>query len=370
MPKGLLAKLGGVPLCAEAAAASAECSPSSQIGSLSAAAGVGGAPLWIPQPGKAPTAVYLAGPYKGAPYSVITRVPAQAGPFDLGTVVTRAGIYVDPETAVATIRTDPLPQILEGVPIAYRDVDVSIDRPSFTLNPTGCSRRSVQARIVAIGGAAANPSDPFRATDCAKLDFAPKLSLSMTGSTFRAQHPALKAVLTQKGGQANIARAAVTLPSSEIIEQSHVGNPCTRPQFEANACPAKSLLGHARAITPLLDEPLEGPVYFRANGGVRGLPDIVADLRGPIHVVLVGFVDSVHRKGSEVSRIRTTFAEVPDAPVTKFTMNLFGGKRGLLVNSENLCAAPRRAAVKLLAQNGDIQNFEPAIRTDCGKGKK
>jgi hypothetical protein len=370
MPQGLLAKLGGVPLCAEAAAASAECSPSSQIGSLSAAAGVGGDPLWIPQPGRAPTAVYLAGPYKGAPYSVITRVPAQAGPFDLGTVVTRAGIYVDPETAVARIRTDPLPQILAGVPIAYRDLDVSIDRPDFTLNPTGCTRRSVQARIVAIGGALATPSDRFRAIDCAKLGFAPRLSLSLSGSVLRAQHPALKAVLTQESGQANIARATVTLPPSEIIEQAHVGNPCTRPQFEANACPAQSLLGYAKAITPLLDQPLEGPVYFRANGGARELPDIVADLRGPIHIVLVGFVDSVRRKGAEISRLRATFAAVPDAPVRRFTMDLFGGKRGLLVNSTNLCAAPRRAAVKLTAQNGRADDFEPTVRTDCGKRRK
>ncbi|HET7418625.1 MAG TPA: hypothetical protein VFJ61_13465 [Solirubrobacterales bacterium] len=368
LPQGLLAKLGGVPLCPEASAGSADCPSGSQVGTLAAATGVGGAPLWIPQPGKAPTAVYLAGPYKGAPYSVITRVPAQAGPFDLGTVVNRAGIYVDPESATATIKTDPLPQILEGVPVLYRTVHVDVDRKNFTLNPTGCAAKEIKATVTAVNGATATPSDGFQATNCAKLAYKPKLKLTLKGATRRTGHPATKAVLTQGKGQSNTAAATVILPSSEFIDQNHINNPCTRVQFNAGKCPRLSILGRVTAVTPLLDQPLKGPVYFRSNGGARELPDIVADLRGPIHVTLVGFVDAVHKKGSEVSRIRTRFANVPDAPVTKFTMNLFGGpKRGLLVNSRDLCKTGRRAKIRLLAQNGRVQESNSRLRTSCGK---
>jgi hypothetical protein len=371
LPKGLLAKLGGVQLCSNAGAGSGDCPAGSQIGTLTAAAGVGGAPLWIPQPGKAPTAVFLAGPYKGAPYSIVSRVPAQAGPFDLGTVVNRAGIYVDPETATATIKTDPLPQILEGVPIAYRTVHVDVDRKEFTLNPTGCSRKTIKATVTATDGATATPEAPFQATNCAKLGYKPKLKLSLRGATRRTGHPAVRAVLTQGKGQSNTAQATVVLPPSEFIDQNHINNPCTRVQFNANACPKLSILGRAKATSPLLDEPLEGPVYFRSNGGARELPDVVADLHGPIRVILVGFVDAVHKKGSEVSRIRTRFANVPDAPVTKFTMNLFGGpKRGLLVNSRNLCSTNRRAKVAFKAQNGLARNVNPLIATSCGKKKR
>jgi hypothetical protein len=370
LPQGLLAKLAGIPLCPEAATAEAACSAASQVGVLTAAAGVGGAPLWIPQPGKAPTAIYLAGPYKGAPYSLVAKVPAQAGPFDLGTVVNRSGIYVDPTDATATIKTDPLPQILQGVPIAYRALHVTTNRPNFTLNPTGCKPKQITATVGASNGASATVSDAYQATNCAKLPYKPKLKLTFKGSTKRTGIPAVKAVLTQKPGQANTAGASVILPSSMFIEQSHIGNPCTRPQFEAEACPKKALLGHATAKTPLLDEPLKGSVWFRSNGGARELPDVVVDLRGPFRVILVGFVDSVGKKGSEVARIRTRFQNVPDAPVSRFELNLFGGKRGLLVNSKNLCKTDRRAQVALTAQNGRVQKTNQRIATSCGKGKK
>lgn len=311
--------------------------------------------------------MYLAGPYKDAPYSVVSRVPAQAGPFDLGTVVNRAGIYVDPETATATIKTDPLPQILEGVPIAYRTVHVEINRKGFTLNPTGCAPKKIEATVTAVSGATANPTDAFQATNCAKLDYRPKLKLSLKGGTKRTDHPAVGAVLEQGAGQANTAAATVVLPPSLFIDQNHINNPCTRVQFNANKCPRLSILGYAKAVTPLLKEPLAGPVYFRSNGGARELPDIVADLRGPIHVTLVGFIDSVHKKGSEVSRLRTRFANVPDAPVSRFTMNLFGGpKRGLLVNSRNLCLTNRRAETTLSAQNGRSSASDTRIATSCG----
>jgi hypothetical protein len=365
LPQGLLAKLGGVPLCSDAEAATGACPPASKIGSITAAAGVGGAPLWIPQPGKAPTAAYLAGPYKDAPYSVVSVVPAQAGPFDLGLVVNRSAIYVDPETALATAVTDPLPQILEGVPVSYRTLNVTLDRPEFTLNPTSCAPKQIAADITAANGATAEPKAPFQATNCAKLAYAPKLKLSFKGQTKRTGNPAISALLTQKPHQANTKAAVVLLPQGEFIDNAHITTPCTRVQFAAQACPASSVLGHAKAVSPLLSEPLTGPVYFRSNGGARELPDLVADLHGQIHITLVGFIDSA-KTGPESSRVRTRFLGVPDAPVTRFQISFFGGKKGLIENSVDLCRHPRRASFELRAQNGRELDTDPLVATGCG----
>ena len=360
-----------MPLCPDAQAATGECPEGSRVGKLTAATGVGGAPLWIPQPGKAPTAVYLAGPYKGAPYSIVSKVPAQAGPFDLGIVVNRAGIYVDPDSATATITTDPLPQILEGVPVAYRTIHAEVDRPEFTLNPTGCKAKQITATVTATTGAVATPTAGYQATNCARLPYTPQLKLTLKGPTRRSGHPALGAVLTQKPNQANNAKISVQLPVSQFIDQDHINNPCTRVQFNAEACPPLSILGNATARTPLLSEPLKGKIYFRSNGGDRELPDIVADLRGGgLRIIQVGFVDSVPVKGTELARLRTRFQNVPDAPVSKITFDLFGGKkRGLLENSRNLCKSDTRAKVSFTAQNGIVRNSNTKIATGCGKKK-
>lgn len=367
LPQGLLAKLGGVPLCPAAATTTGNCPLASRIGSLTVATGVGGAPLWIPQPGKARTASYLAGPYKGAPYSIVSVVPAQAGPFDLGTVVNRAAIDIDPETALVTIKADPLPQILEGVPLMYRTIHVDVDRPKFTLNPTSCARKSIKATVTASNGLLARPSNAFQATNCAKLRYKPKLKLRFKGSTTRGGHPAVNAVFTQPGGQANTKSVNVTLPASEMIDQAHLSNPCTRVQFNAGECPKKSVLGYASAVTPLLSKPLRGRIYFRSNGDERDLPDIVADLHGPIRIILVGYVDAVKQRGSETSRLRVRFARVPDAPVRRFAMNFFGGKRGLLVHNRELCLSRRRAKIQLQAHSGSKRSINSVIATDCSK---
>jgi hypothetical protein len=360
LPQGLLAKLAGVPLCPESAATSGACPASSRLGSLTAASGVGGAPLWIPQPGKAPTAAYLAGPYKDAPYSIVSVVPAQAGPFDLGLVVNRAAIRIDPDTARATVVTDPLPQILEGVPLSYRTIHVLVDRPDFTLNPTSCRPKQTVATVAAVDGQVAEPSDGFQATNCDKLAYSPDLRLTFKGGTKRTGNPAVQATLHQKPHQANTAGATVLLPRSEFIDNAHISNPCTRVQFAAEACPPKSILGTVEARSPLLDKPLRGNVYFRSNGGERELPDIVADLRGQIRIILVGFIDSV--KG----RVRTRFLGVPDAPVTSFHLKLFGGKRGLIENSRDLCLSKPRAEIRLAAQNGRSRVTNPRIGLPCG----
>jgi hypothetical protein len=359
LPPGLLAKLKGVPLCDGGAAASGACSAASQVGTLAVAAGAGSNPLWIPQPGKAPTALYLGGPYKGAPYSMVIKVPAQAGPFDLGTVVTRAGIYIDPGTTAATVKSDPLPQILEGVPIDYRAIHVEVNRPEFIINPTSCAPSAVRGTVSGTGGASAAVSSPFQAASCASLGFKPKLSISLSGSMKRTGFPKLKAVLTPRPGDANIGKTSVVLPHSSFLEQGHIGTVCTRVQFAADQCPAKSVYGRAEAVSPLLDQPLEGNVYLRSNGGERELPDLVAALKGQIDVNVVGFIDSV--KG----RLRTRFVSVPDAPVSNFVLEMAGGKNGLLTNSVALCKAKSRASVKMTGQNGRTYNSNPVLKTAC-----
>jgi hypothetical protein len=235
-----------------------------------------------------------------------------------------------------------------------------MDRPQFTLNPTSCEPSAVTGRIGGLAGATAGVSDRFQVGACAALAFKPKLSLSLKGKTTRAQHPALKVVLTMKPGEANIAAAQVTLPHSAFLDQSHIGTVCTRVQFAAHACPAASVYGHATANTPLLDQPLSGRVYLRSSS--HKLPDLVADLNGQIEVTLDGKVDTGPGGG-----IRNTFEVVPDAPVTRFTLSLMGGSRGLIVNSENVCTHPEHAVALFDAQNGKVHDFEPVVQNSCRK---
>ena len=222
-----------------------------------------------------------------------------------------------------------MPRILHGLPLDVRSVSLQMDRPSFTLNPTNCEPSAVTGTATSTLGTVTPLSAYFQASDCGALAFKPKLSLALKGGTKRNDHPALHSVLTypQGPGYANIGKAVVTLPPTEFIDNAHIQNPCTRVQFNAHQCPKGSILGKAKATSPLLDAPLEGPVYFRSNGGERLLPDLVVDLNGQLHVTLVGFVDA--RK----AHLRTTFQNAPDAPVSKFTIELKGGKQGLLARS-------------------------------------
>jgi len=375
LPPGLLAKLAGVPYCSDAALAAAagregkleqaqaSCPAASQVGTVSVGAGAG------PTPFNAAGKAYLAGPYKGAPLSLAVVVPAVAGPFDLGTVVVRTALQVDPTTAQVRAISDPFPHILQGIPIDIRSIDLRIDRGEFIKTPTSCDPFAVTGSAALLNGQSVATSNRFQVAECGRLGFKPRLKLAFGGPTKRTGNPAVKAVLTAPGGQANIAGTTVILPRSEFIDQAHVNGPCTRVQFAADQCPAGSILGTAKAYSPLLDKPLEGPVYFRSNGGERRLPDIVADLDGQIHVVLVGFIDSV-KVGNEGSRVRTRFLNVPDAPVSRFELKLKGGKRGLIENSKNLCKVKPVANVQMTAHNGKTSDFLQGIETVCGHGKK
>ena len=376
LPPGLLAKIAGVPQCPGNAAAIARaksgrqeqadpsCPANTQIGRTMAGAGVGSELTYVP--GK----VYLGGPFAGNKLSLIAITPAVTGPFDAGTVALQMGITVDPNTYRGKIdasSAEPIPRILKGIPLRARDIRVFVDRPNFTLNPTSCDPFATDASFLGSGGAQASASDRFQATGCQRLPFKPKLALSLKGGTKRGDHPAFKAVLTPRPGDANLGRAVTTLPPSEFIDNAHIQNPCTRVQFNANQCPKGSILGTAIGYSPLLEEPLEGLVYFRSNGGERLLPDIVLDLNGLFHVTVVGFVDS------KKARLRTTFAFLPDAPISKAVIQLKGGKKGLLVNNRDLCAHKLRAKVAFTAQNNKFLESQPVVKTSCkgggGKGK-
>ncbi|HEV2858028.1 MAG TPA: hypothetical protein VGW80_06455 [Solirubrobacterales bacterium] len=363
LPKGEIANLKGLAVCPDDLAPSGSCPQGSQVGIATTAIGTGAFPLFVPQPGKEPTALYLAGPYKGAPYSLVTKAPAQAGPFDFGDIVVRTAIDLNPVTAQVIAKSDPLPQILEGVPIAYRDVRIEVKKPDFSVNPTSCEQRYVTTTITSVDGTEAHPSVPTKVGDCGALAFGPKLKFRLKGGTHRGDYPALTATMTTGKKEANLARISVTLPHSEFLEQGHIGTVCTRVQFAADNCPAASVYGFARAITPLLDKPLEGPVYMRSSS--HPLPDLVADLKGQFDIELAGRIDA--KNGG----IRNTFETVPDAPVTKFVLKMKGGKKSLLVNSRNLCKGkPARATVNMVGQNGKRHNERPIVQNSCGKKSK
>jgi hypothetical protein len=371
LPNGLLGKLAGIPYCSNDAIAAAEhttgkgelanpsCPAASQIGTVDTAAGVGDEPFHVG--GK----LYLAGPYKGAPVSSVVITPAVAGPFDLGDVVIRAPLYVDRETAALTAKSDPIPTILRGIPLKVRSVNIKVDKQGFIINPTNCSPKSVTSSTGSGDGATSNATNRFQVGSCEGLKFAPKLKVELKGKTGRAGNPALTAILTQPEGQANIGYVSVALPRSEFLEQGHIRTVCTRVQFSAEQCPKAAIYGHAEATTPLLDQPLSGPVYLRSSS--HRLPDLVAVLKGPptqpIEIDLDGRIDSF--KGG----IRTTFESVPDAPVSKFVLKMQGGKKGLLVNSTNICKGKHKATVEATGQNGTEHNFLRVVEPQCKKKK-
>ncbi len=388
LPPGIVGKLAGIPFCSDAQIAAAKarsgphggqeefgapsCPAASQIGRSLAGSGVGGELTYVP--GK----VYLAGPYHGSAISIVAITAAVAGPFDLGTVVVREALKVNPETGEVFIDatgSDPIPHIIQGIPVHLRDIRVYTDRPEFVLNPTSCERTSTASTLLGAGLDFASEADdrpvtvstPFQAADCAALPFKPKLTLKLVGGTKRGAHPALHAHLAMNGlGEAGVAFSQVTLPHSEFIENAHFKTICTRAQFkEGNGngerCPAGSIYGHAKAVTPILSEPLEGPIFLRSSE--HQLPDLVAALHAAeINVDLVGKVDSVN------GDLRNTFETVPDAPVTSADFSFEGKSKGLFVNSTNLCKGAHRAKVDFTGHNGKVYDTKPALQVKCPKG--
>ncbi len=369
-PPGLLGSLRGVGRCSEAAIARAanpertgeqeitgsSCPADSLVGTVDAGSGVGQILTYVH--GK----IYLAGPYKGAPLSGVAIVPAVAGPFDLGTVVTRAPAYVDPQKGQLRIKTDDLPQIFKGVPVRIRDVRIHLDRQKFTLNPTNCERFALGGTLFSTEGKSKESGSPFQAADCATLGFKPRLSANLFGGTIRGSHPKFKASYKPRSGDANLDSAVVTLPRSAFLDQSHIRTVCTRVQFAAGGgggagCPAASIYGHAEARTPLLEETLQGPVYLRSSD--HKLPDLVVALRGIVDVEVSARIDSI--KGG----IRATFEDIPDVPVESFAIAMQGGRKGLLTNSRNVCERTYKMKAELGAQNKKQITLRPPLGANC-----
>jgi hypothetical protein len=376
LPPGLSAKLAGVPLCSDSDAAAGTCPASSQVGDVETGAGAGSEPLFLP--GHA----YLTGPYKGGPYGLAVEVPAIAGPYNLGTVVVRQAIHVDPTTAQVTVVSDPFPQSLDGIPLRLRRVDVNMDRPDFIVNPTSCNPMSIDGTLSSTGGMSEPVSSRFQVGACGELGFSPKLQFKLTGNgqTHSGNHPTLTATLTQGAGQANMRSAKVALPLSLALDINNSKNVCNYDVAQAVhggavGCPASTIVGQATAVTPLLDQPLSGPVYLVqgirfGKGGQRihTLPSLLVPLRGQIAIDL--------RASSAVNgaqQLVTTFSNIPDAPVSKFTLQINGGRKGLLVitgRGKSICGAAQVANSDFGGQSGRADNQNDTMATPCGRAAR
>jgi hypothetical protein len=382
LPKGITGKLAGVPFCSEqdiaaartrrgfAETASPSCPAASQVGHTDTGYGVGKALTY------APGRIYLAGPYHGSPLSLVTINAATVGPFDLGTIVIRSAFDVDQRTAQLEIdssASDPIPHIIDGVPVHLREVRIYMDRFQFTHNPSSCEPSQLVSRLTGSGASFSNPADDsianvskhFQLLNCLTLGFKPKLGLRLRGPSRRGGFPSLRATFASRGPKdSNLKKIEVEMPHSLFLAQNHIRTVCTKPLFQAERCPKGSIYGKAVAKTLLFDTPLTGNVYLRSSE--TKLPDLVADLHsGAIRIVVEGRIGPGKHGG-----ILTFFDDLPDAPIDYFRMTLGGGRHGLLQNSVNICANPPLATVSALGQNNIGARFSSILRGQCGKAKK
>jgi hypothetical protein len=378
LPKGLVGRLAGIPYCGEAELAAAaassghaqiatpSCSSNSAVGTVVTKSGTGGTPLSLNG------VAYLAGPYKGAPLSLAIVTPAVAGPYDLGTVVVRVALNINPLTAQINAVSDPIPNVFGGVKLDLRSIDLNMNRYQFMINPTGCS---AQATAGTISGGGSNPADaagwsstavsaPFQATGCKGLGFKPEFHARISGPTTRAKNPQIRVVVKARKGDANIGRTALNLPKSLFLDQGHIKTICTRVQLAAKECPSNSVYGHAEAGSPLLKQKLKGPVYLVSSK--HKLPDLLADLRGQINIQLDGVISSQH------GGLKTVFNNTPDVPIKSFILNMRGGKKSLLQNSTNLCKSKQLAVLNMKGQNNKtVKNNKLRLNiASCGGKKK
>jgi hypothetical protein len=370
MPPGMSGTLATVKLCGEAQANAGTCGPDSLIGETIVSVGLGGTPFSVTG-GK----VYITGPYKAAPFGLSIVNPAKAGPYDLGQVIVRAKIDVDPETAVLTITTDnegpyKIPTIIDGIPLEIKHVNVLINRPGFTFNPTNCNPLAITGALHSTEGAAQNLSVPFQATNCAVLAFKPKLTASTSGKSSRANGASLRVKLSYPAGpyDANIARVKVELPKALPSRLTTLQKACTAAVFDANPanCPAASVIGHATATTPVLPVPLTGPAIFVSHGN-EAFPSL--------NIILQGYGVTVHLVGStfisKTGITSSTFKTVPDVPVGTFELTLPQGPYSALTANKNLCKAKLKMPTEFLGQNGALIKTTTKIQaTGCPKAKK
>jgi hypothetical protein len=372
MPPGLLAIIKNVPQCPEPQASMGQCSSASEIGETTTAVGPGASPYWV-KGGK----VYLTGPYGGAPFGLSIVVPAVAGPFNLGTngapVIVRARIAVDAHTAQAIVTSDPLPKILQGVPLDIRTVNVTINRHEFMFNPTNCSSLIVAGTVSSADGAIAPESSPFHAVNCANLPFKPSFKASTQAKTSKASGANLTVKVGSGKGQANIAKVRVILPKQLPARLTTLQKACTEAQFNANPalCPAASVVGTATAVTPVLAHPLTGPAYLVSHGGAA-FPDLVFVLQGE-GVLLYLDGNTNIKKGITSS----TFNSVPDAPISTFETVFPEGPHSVLATNipakakGSMCKQKLTMPTTITGQNGAVSTRTIKIAiTGCPKKSK
>jgi hypothetical protein len=384
LPSGLTGNLTGIPFCSEAeiqrarqqtgaeALASPACPAASQIGHTIAEAGVGS--VLAQTPGE----LYLGGPFEGAPFSLVSVTSAKVGPFDLGTVVVHLPLHIDPATAQISVPSGPadqIPHILQGIVIHLRAIRVYVDRAHFIVNPTSCDSRSLSATVIGGGASPTNPADddpvtikdPFQAADCSSLAFKPSFHVSTSGKTSKAGGASLSVKLSfpagSLGSEANIAKVKVDLPKQLPSRLTTLQKACLAVTFEANPaeCPAASIIGHAKAVTPILPVPIEGPAYFVSHGG-EAFPSLVMVLQGygvTIDLTATTFI-------SKAGITSSTFKAVPDQPVSSFELTLPEGKYSALAANGNLCASKLAMPTAFTAQNGaEIHESTPIAVEGC-----
>jgi hypothetical protein len=366
-PPGLLGILRGVEQCPEPQASQGTCGANSLIGHATTGAGAGSHPFYVQGQ------VFLTGPYKGAPFGLSVVVPAVAGPFNLGTIVVRAAISIDPHTAQITVTSDPLPTRIDGIPLQVKTVNVNIDRSGFMFNPTDCEPLSVGGALSSVPGASASVSSRFQAANCAALPFKPVFSVSTQAATSKHNGASLVVKGAFPAGNANIHSVAVTLPVQLPARLTTIQQACTEAAFNVNpaSCPAGSNIGTATASTPILAGPVMGPVYLVSHGGAA-FPDVVAILQGEgVTVELTGSISIKHNITS------STFATVPDAPITSFALTLPEGPHSGLAAvvptkaKGSLCGQSLAMPFTITGQNGAVvkENNKIAV-TGCPRAKK
>jgi hypothetical protein len=365
-PPGLLGMLSHVSLCGEPQAAQGTCSSSSQIGQVTASAGPGPDPYYV-SGGK----VYVTGPYNGAPYGLSIVEPAAAGPFNLGDVVVRGAIHVDPHTAALTIKTDPLPTVKDGILLQIKTVHVEIDRPEFVFNPTNCDAMSLEATLASTTGMSSTTTNHFQVTNCAALAFKPQFAISTSGHTSRADGASLDVKLSYPkavfGTQANIAKVKIDLPKQLPSRLTTLQKACPDSVFDENpaSCPSGSRVGEATVTTPVLSNSLSGPAYFVSHGGAK-FPELIIVLSGGGVTVDVNAETFINKAGITSSTLRA----IPDVPFENFELKLPQGSDSALAANGNLCTSTLRMPTAFIAQNGAaIHESTPITATGCAKHK-
>lgn len=352
-PPGLAGSVTGIPYCPEtdleaaAAKTGAEeqadpsCPDGTEIGTVIAAAGAGPDPYYVQ--GR----VYFAGPYKGAPFSLAVITPAVAGPFDLGDVVVRAGLYINPTTAQVTAKSDGIPSELKGIPLDIRSLSIDLSRSKFTANPTDCEPLTVTGQEISTIGQTANLSDRFQVGSCEKLKFDPTFKVTTHAVHTRRFGGYLRVNVTSGSGQANIAGVFVELPKILAARDETLNKACSEEQFAANpaGCPPGAFVGTATASTPDLPVPLTGSAIFVSHGGAK-FPDLDAVLQGDgVTVVLKGATE-INEKTEVTS---SNFNSVPDVPISSFQMTLPEGPNSALSATGDLCEETVTKRVKVKA---------------------